>query len=268
MARVMAPEVDWRWLRDVVNRLHGAATPARPIAPHLVPLRRRIKAGYALMRKAETNELLLPMLRAGRFRDGLMLVLQSQRALRLANLTMIRIGKHLIRMSDGYWLQFEAAEMKARRPFETPAPAELTETIDRYLGHWRPLLLRGGTTDALWLTQAGRAMQSYSVASRMTKLTRRLFDKTMSTHKFRHGLASHIADEMPDQVLMAVPMLGHKQFATTNRYIVKAHSLKASRRQNVHLKELRRELAEQLRNDPDLRASGHGRMKRSRAKRT
>ena len=157
MARVLAPEVDWRWLRGVVNRLHGGATPARLIAPHLVPLRRRIKAGHALMREAETVDRLPPLLRAGRFRDGLMLVLQSQRAFRLANLTMIRIGNHLIRQSDGYWLQFEAAEMKARRPFETPAPAELTEAIDRYLQHWRPLLLQDGTTDALWLTQAGRA---------------------------------------------------------------------------------------------------------------
>jgi integrase len=169
-------------------------------------------------------------LRAGRYRDGLMLVLQSHRGLRLTNLTLIRIGKQLVPTSEGYWLRFEAKEMKARRPFEVPVPQELNACIDHYLTVWRPVLLKGGTTDALWLMQAGRPMRSYSVHSRMTKLTKRLFGKVMSTHLFRHGLGSHVAETDPEHVRIVTPLLSQKQFSTTDRYYIKAQQVTCSYR--------------------------------------
>jgi integrase/recombinase XerD len=239
--QAMVPDADWRWLREVVNRLYAMATPARPVAPRLIPLPRRVRAGYKLMKQADDGTA-PPHLRAGRYRDGLMLVLQSHRALRLTNLTLIRVGKQLVRMSEGYWLRFEAKEMKARRPFELPVPEELNACIERYLTVWRPPLLKGGTTDALWLTKAGRPMRTYSVHSRVTKLTKRLFGKVMSTHLFRHGLGSHVAETDPEHVRMITPLLSQKQFSTTDRYYIKAQSLKASRAQNTHLQELRSEL--------------------------
>ena len=241
--QAMAPDADWRWLRDVVNRLYAMSRPARPVAPRLVPLPRRVKAGYKLMQEADSDESLGLLLRAGRYRDGLMLALQSYRGLRLANLTMIRVNKHLVQTSEGYWLSFGAAEMKARRIFEVPVPVELNPRIDRYLSVWRPVLLQGVATDALWLTRSGRPMRTYSVHGRITKLTKRLFGKTMSTHLFRHGLASHVAETDPEHVRIATPLLSQRQFSTTERYYIKAQSLMASRAQNAHLRELREALS-------------------------
>jgi site-specific recombinase XerD len=232
-------------------------------------LPRRIKAGFKLMQEAEANDTLRPLLRAGRFRDGLMLVLQSLVALRLYNLANIRIGEQLVETSEGYWLRFEAGEMKGRRPFEIPVPIDLNSYVARYLSFWRQVLLQGGATEALWLTQAGRAMQTYSVHGRMTKLTLRLFGKRMPTHLFRHGLASHIADVDPDHVRMAMPLLHHRQFRTTDGYIVKAGSLKASRSQNAHLRELRKELEQSCRQSDIIIATGdHARRGNSKRPRT
>ena len=145
--QAMFPERDWRWLRDVVNRLHARARPARPIAPRLIPLPRRVKAGFKLMHEAESNDQLRPLLRAGRFRDGLMLVLQSLVALRLYNLTNTRIGEELVEASDAYWLRFGKPDMKGRRPFEIPVPVDLNPHVTRYLSFWRPLLLQGRATN-------------------------------------------------------------------------------------------------------------------------
>lgn len=69
----------------------------------------------------------------------------------------------------------------------------------------------------------------------------------MPTHLFRHGLASCIADVDPDRVRMAMLSRHHRQFSTTEGFMVKAGSLKASRTQNAHLRKLRGELAQSCR---------------------
>jgi len=48
--------------------------------------------------------------------------------------------------------------MKNKRAYETPLPG-LTETLDRYIERYRPILVARATppvaTDALWLTAGG-----------------------------------------------------------------------------------------------------------------
>ena len=63
----------------------------------------------------------------------------------------------------------------------------------------------------------------------------------MSTHLFRHALATHIAINDPASVHMAMAILGHGSFATTDRYYIMAQGLEASRAQGRMIDELRAE---------------------------
>ena len=239
-AKVMLPERDWSWLRQAVKRLHRRITPARSSINKTLPVRRLYNAGIKLMDDAHKADKLLPLLRASRYRDGLMLALQSARPLRLKNLAALDVDKHLNRVGDTYVLVFEAGEMTNRSAFEIALPAELAPRIDAYLSMYRPTLLRGNKSSALWITKQGRAMRTFSVHQRVTRLTRRLFGTAMSVHRFRHSLATGIAIERPEQVRMAMPLLGHRQFSTTDRYYIAGQSLAASRAQNSLIEDLKR----------------------------
>jgi site-specific recombinase XerD len=178
--------------------------------------------------------------RATRYRDGLMLALQAARAFRTKNLTGMTAGGTLVRVGDGYMIVFPAEVMKARRSsFEVPVPARLTPYVDRYLTEIRPMLLQGKTSDALWITQYGEPMVPKAIYDRLVKVTLRLFGRAMSPHMFRHALATSIAIEDPTHVRMAMPMLHHSTFSTTDPTYIQAQSIQASRGWNDFLDHLR-----------------------------
>jgi hypothetical protein len=90
-----------------------------------------------------------------------MIAFPAYRLLRLSNLAMITLGRHLIRQSSGYRLYFTGPEVKGRKPIETNVPAYLIGDFDRYLDDYRPFLLsRGGRQqpsgyDSLWVSKIG-----------------------------------------------------------------------------------------------------------------
>jgi len=226
----MAPDQDWAWLRVLVNRLHGQTRRSRPLTGRLVAPRVAFRAGLKLMDEAEKSPSLPSILRATRFRDGLMLALQAARPLRSKNLSTIEIGRHLVRHSGGYALRFERFETKNRKVLELSVPDALTVRIDRFIENYRPLLLRDRNCKALWITKEGDPMRSFSVYHRFEDLTLRLFGKRICPHMFRHGLATGIAIDDPEHVRMAADLLGHTTFATTDAHYVMARQLEASRR--------------------------------------
>jgi len=237
--KVMFPEPDWQWLQQVVNRLHQRASIAKRDI-RVLPARKLWKAGIKLMDQAHMAHSLPLLLKASRYRDGLMLALQSARPLRLKNLAALDVERHLKRVGDTYSLVFDGSEMKNRSPFEISVPAALTPRMDRYLAIYRPALAKGSRSSALWITKQGRAMRPFSVHQRISRITRRLFGSSMSVHRFRHASATAIAIERPEKVRMAMSLLGHRQFSTTDRYYIAGQSLEASRSHNSLIDGLRR----------------------------
>jgi site-specific recombinase XerD len=238
--KVMFPERDRAWLQQVVNRLHRRATTAKPSINRIVPTRSLWKAGIKLMVEAHKADGLSPLLKASRYRDGLMLALQAARPLRLTNLTSLDVDRHLKRVGNAYVVAFEANDMKNHSPFEIVMPTALTPRIDVYLMIYRLVLLEGNESSALWITKQGRAMRPFSVHHRVTRLTRRIFGRAMSVHRFRHASATAIAVERPEMVGMAMALLGHRQFSTTDRYYIIGQSLAASRAHNSLIEDLKR----------------------------
>jgi hypothetical protein len=130
MMRALAPAADWTWLREAANRLKRLMRPARAIRPRLIGVSRLFHAGLKMMKDARQSTTgRRPVWRLTRYRDGLMLAFRAAFALRLKNLTMVVVGEHVVRLSDGFVVRFTGDEVKNGRPFERHAPALLVPYI-------------------------------------------------------------------------------------------------------------------------------------------
>ena len=246
-AAVAAPICD----RSHLNRLQ-ARVRARGLGPGRKAGRLRHSAelaelGLQLVEKAER----LRFARKGSqrwltlLRDGLLIGLLALRPLRLANLTALRLGVHLVdRGADGWWLLIPAVEVKNRRPIEMPFPDTLLPALRKYLDEARPLLQVRSSDQAnrtaLWLSLHGEPLSDRGVYGIVVRCTRIAFGQSLSPHLFRHAAATTLALEDPGQVRMAGPLLGHTTFATTERYYRMSRSVEAARVHHKLLARLRR----------------------------
>jgi site-specific recombinase XerD len=244
--RVIAPDRDWGWLRQIQNTLRARSVSVRDKRARMQPAGELVKLGKALMRKAETATTRPSLTRAVWFRDGLMIALLAYRPLRLSNLAAITLGRHLIHQSRGYRLYFSADEVKGGQPIDTAVPASLVADIDRYLDHYRPILLtRGGrqslaVCDALWVSNIATALDPNSIPNRIKKHTRAAFGKHLWVHLFRDCAATTIAIDDPRHARSIMNILGHSTLATSEKHYNQARSLEASRRYQKVIADLRR----------------------------
>ncbi len=236
--KLMAPEGDWAWLRNTINRLRQQARPKSDKAAKVHSSVWLVEAGFQLM--AEVTPGIYPILRATRFRDGLLVALLALRPLRLRNLAMIEIDRHLVQQNAAWWLLFTAEETKTGEPIEVPVPDVLEAPLRRYLEVHRPDLLQGGTSHRLWINQYGDAMSDQALYRRITKVTERCFGVAINPHLFRHCAATTIAIEDPRHVWIAKSVLGHSSLATTEVHYNQARALEAGRAYHAHIRELRR----------------------------
>jgi integrase len=241
--RAFAPDRDWSWLKRLYRRLELEAHPVQPKGSTSVSAADLYAWSLTEMDAAEGHPRWTPIQRAVRYRMGLMVALLSLcPALRRKNLAAVVIGRHLLRASDGYRLRFAASEMKARRPHAEPVSVELTERLDRYIGHHRAVLLGGRESDRLWISYAGRPMTEMSIYHRLTKVTGHAFGVALSPHDFRYVAGDTMAIHDPQHVRVVAPVLGHATFKTTEGHYIQAHSLEASRRIGAGIRRLRKRL--------------------------
>ena len=228
--RVMFPDrqEDIAWIRKIVNRLKRVIIPARRIEPDLVHPKRLYRASRALMESAEALYASDPILAAVRFRDGLLLAFQTACQLRLRNLAMIRIGKHLLAFPSFFWIKFKPEETKAHKPIEKQLPSSLTRSIQRYLEHYRPILLQGRSSDVFWINQYGAPLSYWGVNRRLAIITKRKVKRTLRSHRFRHCAASYMAIEMPERAA-AIPALLDNSLAAAEGYYIRGQQIAASR---------------------------------------
>ena len=242
---VFAPDEDWNWLWQTVERFRYRARLGSNKNSRLLPSSELFAWGQDYMAEIEAADTSDTIRMASRFRDGLMIALLAARPLRRSNLVMIEIDRHLIQRGEQWHLIFGAEEVKNHRPLEMAIPDKLVTALERYLSHWRPMLLQDKPTNRLWLTQYGKPMTGDSAYRRITKVTLRAFGTRLSPHLFRNCAATSIAIEDPDHVRIAPTILGHTKLSTTENHYIQANSLEAGRKFQKTLAALRREIAEQ-----------------------
>jgi site-specific recombinase XerD len=246
--RVLAPKIDWDWLRRIEAQTRARAKPARPKRQRVVSSKELFDLGDMLMARAGSSQASSPRDRAALFRDGLMIAVLAARPMRLRNLIGIRIGQQLVRRGAEYWLVFTADETKTRYPIEVPVPPVLTSAIDEYLDYHRPLLLLRPSdglavvTDALWISERATQLKASATNYRINTVTRRELGSAINPHLFRDCAATSVALDDPEHVRIIASLLGHSSLATSERHYNQAHALQALRRYQEHLVQLRQRL--------------------------
>src|SRR3546814_20937165 len=93
---ILAPDHDWAWLAVLVANLKRAATSTRDKRPHMVDPHALYELGISLMTDARSWALNGNYHAATVGRAGLIIALLICCPVRIANLTAIEIGNHLI----------------------------------------------------------------------------------------------------------------------------------------------------------------------------
>lgn len=237
MMQAMAADRDWRWLQDACNRVQINAKPSKDKRTRMRPTGEIFAAAIAELERLPGLDLSLSEALA--YRDALMLALLAARPLRVKNFSSLEIGRHLVRMEDGWLITIPAAETKTRQPISFDLPAPLLPWFERYLTAVRPLFPRATDVPRLWLGQHGAMQGPHFVGNRITLLTRRLFGVAINPHLLRDCAASSLAAVSVDVARAAAPLLGHRHFSTTERYYIQADNLAASRRIGAILDKLK-----------------------------
>ncbi len=227
--RVMAPNQDWRWLREVYLRLEKLVVP-RNKHPRMVSSHLLVDLGLGLMNKAENlsgNTHMENMERALLYRDGLIIALLASRPIRRRNLAGIRIGINFLADSSGYTLHFGAHETKNHEVLEHPLPHWLSPYICRYLEYYRLMFQNAAHHDGLWASSQGGALCSEAIYDRVAIHTKNAFGHSVNLHLFRDCVATTIADEDPENVQVAADLLGHSSLAITERHYIQKNTSKA-----------------------------------------
>jgi integrase/recombinase XerD len=154
----------------------------------------------------------------------------AMRPLRMRNLSSIKIGVNLTLDRDTWWLRFSREETKTRQPIEVPFPQELRAALERYLGHYRDLLAGGRYRgDHLWLGYRFKPEAAHTLQLALGRVTQQAFGQPINPHLFRDCAATSIAIQDPASVRIAAAVLGHRSFATTEKYYNLACSVQAGR---------------------------------------
>lgn len=201
MLVVLAPDNDWHWLAAVVSNLKRIAEPSRDKRSHMVDPHQLYTLGIDLMVRARHLAAKGSYHAGTTGRDGLMIALLIACPIRIANMTMIEIGRHLVAGGKAYQLKFSPEETKTGREIETELPAALTPWVDDYLRHYRVQLIargKGYPTRRLWISRWGTPMIEHAVRDQIRKRTSEAFGRHVWPHLFRAIAATGMIDLAPE----------------------------------------------------------------------
>ena len=111
-------------------------------------------------------------------------------------------------------MSFSGDETKNGDPLVLQLPEELTEPFERYLAHWRPILLAGRVSNRLWISMHRRPLDANSIHEVFCRCTRQLFGQPLNPHLLRACLMTETAIRDPKHVGIASPILGHRASST------------------------------------------------------
>ena len=241
--RAMAPEWDWKWLRNIAANLHYGLIPASWSRP-VIPTERLHSLGFDLMALADNGAGLAEVQQSITYRDGLMIALLASRPLRRRNFGNLRLGRHLTKSGGSWSIHIPGEEMKGRQPFDAPLPRELQRPMDRYIHVYRSRILGHSGRTFLWTSQTGRPLKAGGVYAAIARRTRDAFGLSCCLQDFRVSAATAIAMSDPANVHAATLVLGHIYDGTTERSYNRARTIDASRRYQSHLDKLRARLCQ------------------------
>ncbi len=246
--RVAWPNQDRRALQRAERSLRWRAVPTKDKRSRLKPIRELSELGQTLMANAYTMAGQDPRLPLTQFRDGLAIAFLALRPLRIRAFGSLEIGEHLVHSGNGWKIIIPPELSKTRRHWEADFPVSLLPALDQYLNQVRPQLLRlrgrwhSDPGRALWISNDGSALKPKALAEAITKRTGKAFGRPISPHFFRDCAATTLAQDSPENVRLATPMLGHTHPKMTEKHYNQACQLQAGRKHIDVMAKMRRSL--------------------------
>ena len=226
---VLEPAMDRAFLRCAICKLPCTVDSARKRARLREPAD-LFELGLQLMDEALKRPMTNARKNAAVYRDGLQIALLAMRPFRIRNFASIRKGTHLRPQGAGWRLVFKASETKTSQQIDVAFPTELVSALQTYLDHFR-LLLAGDkyTGDRLWVGYYFTPLAAHSMRLNIYKRTSKAFGVPINPHLFRDCAATSIAVHDPAHVRIAAAVLGHRSFATTEKFYNLANTIEAGR---------------------------------------
>jgi len=145
-------------------------------------------------------------------RDRAILELFYATGIRVSELVGLRIGDVSLKM--GYLRCFG----KGGRERVIPIGSRAIEAVQKYMNELRPQLVDGKSTDRLFLSRTGRAMDRTNCWRLVVKYARRMgIQGKLSPHTLRHSFATHLMSNGAD-LRVVQELLGHADVVTTQIY--------------------------------------------------
>jgi integrase len=226
--QLVAPGRDFAWLIEIERQLFSEMRPrskwGRVVYTDILE-----EAGLKLMTEAERSK--RPKLtRARLFRNGLMVTLLARCPIRLKNFAALEIGRSFVNVEGTWWIALTAAETKEKREDERPVPEEFTDSVERYLKIYRPILARGNNVGrGLWLAMDGKPMSYASMSELITETTGAILGVNVNPHLFRTAGVSTLAARAGDKPHAGSALLHHRRGPVTQENYNRASCLSAGK---------------------------------------
>jgi len=230
---------DWAWLFHAARSLYEQTNPYQLKPPIPITAAELFEWSLALLNRLTDLAPHGPLVTAMRFRQALMVGLLIARPVRVRAFMAMTISQHVEVSDHGMVLAFSAEDMKDRKARRFPFPEPLLPFMRLYLDVYRPTLLQGNESDALWISQRGDPMSIDSFTGGLAQLTNRVFGLTLRPHKFRHIAATSIATYAPEHVGIIRDILGHATLRMAEKHYNRATAVEASRKFQEVLRNLR-----------------------------
>ncbi len=245
----MAPDRNWRWLKDLTNRLDSWAPQSASLGARIRPAGDILTIVLAELEPALQEGSPAPR-QAVQYRDVFMIALLTAWPIRLRNFAALRLNEHVLRTGTEWRLEIPGEQTKTGQPVRQVLPERLRPYFEHYLDHVRPALPAPSDPDAFWPGTRRKPLAPNTIYQTIMRETRRLFGIAINPHSFRSIAATTLAESSAEDALHARPLLGHRLPETTEAHYIRARQLDASRKVSAVLSEIR------LTSQPDKKERG------------
>lgn len=234
MAKAMAPERDWTWINRLASKVRARGKPARDKRSRVVSTNELLALGTRLIQAA--GQAPTKRLAAIQFRDGLVIAFLALCPIRRKNLAGLELDRNVIHGGNGWELCLGPDETKTHAYYEVEWQDCIVPALELYLDVHRPVLMECKSRwyaeigNALWVSSHGSPMTQIALYDVITRRTRDAFGRSINPHLFRDAAATTLAVDDPEHVRLSAALLGHRTFATTERYYQQAQMLSAQRK--------------------------------------